>query len=176
MFLRGAGSQSFTQFNGVKFGDSSTKYESGDVGEIQGDSARRMYGDLGFFAMGMVNKGTRYSPFTSYPGWSGWFYGDDETSSCSAWCFSTNPNTTYENPADIKFTYNPKHYRYRLDGSGGEYAYYSLSEYTSPAENDEVSPMSIAFADCGLDNNLVQPIDNEIRPVNIAVKYYIRAK
>ena len=46
MFLRGLGSQSFSQLNGSRNGVTSTVYSSGDIGDIQGDAIRNITGAL----------------------------------------------------------------------------------------------------------------------------------
>ena len=69
---------------------------------------------------------------------------------------------------------------YHLNGSGGDYAYYSLSSSTSYVEVPTFKSGSGSSAQAsrwvGWDSSYASPTDNEIRPVNIAVKYYIRAK
>jgi len=52
MFLRGFGSQSYSQLNGSKNGITSTVYSSGNIGEIQGDAIRNI---TGFFHMGHLD-------------------------------------------------------------------------------------------------------------------------
>ncbi|MBO6293932.1 MAG: tail fiber protein [Selenomonas sp.] len=174
MFLRGSGSQSFTQFNGYKKGNSSTTYSSGLVGEIQGDAIRllRGFGDRYFLSFDLHSNG-----MTSYPVSSSWYY---RNSGIDGDCWINAGESPWGahigNLQNMKFPFNPKHYKYRLEGSGGEYAYYSLSEYTSPPDSDEAISVKASLADIGFSSDIVAPYDNEIRPVNMAVKYYIRAK
>ena len=52
MFLRGLGSQSYSQLNGSKNGVTSTVYSSGDIGDIQGDAIRNITGKM---AMGHLD-------------------------------------------------------------------------------------------------------------------------
>ena len=52
MFLRGLGSQSYSQLNGSRNGITSTVYSSGNIGEIQGDAIRNI---TGFFHMGHLD-------------------------------------------------------------------------------------------------------------------------
>jgi len=47
MFLRGNGSQDYTQNNGTTVGVTSTTYSSGTLGEVQGDASRRLTGNTG---------------------------------------------------------------------------------------------------------------------------------
>ena len=60
--------------------------------------------------------------------------------------------------------------------SGGENPSCSLNESTSPAESDEVLDTQITASDMGIYSSLALPTRNEIRPVNIAVKYWIRSR
>lgn len=46
LFLRGYGSQSFTQENGTQVGTTETVHTSGELGEVQGDATREATGDL----------------------------------------------------------------------------------------------------------------------------------
>ena len=65
-----------------------------------------------------------------------------------------------------------KRYRYSLSGHGGENASYSLVESVE-------YPQFTAYCRVGayaLESKKMLPTDNEIRPINIAVKYHIRAK
>jgi hypothetical protein len=47
MFLRGYGSQSFSQNNGSTVGVTSTLHESGALGQVQGDAIRNIRGQFG---------------------------------------------------------------------------------------------------------------------------------
>lgn len=52
MFLRGYGNQSHVQWNGEDEGWTSTCHASGELGQIQGDAARRIYaGSIGMLFM-----------------------------------------------------------------------------------------------------------------------------
>ena len=75
--------------------------------------------------------------------------------------------------------FEPKWYRYELTGSGGDYAYYNLreKEFTYPYEPEGTLHYDESFLGWVLYIGALDvPTDNEIRPVNVAVKYYIRAK
>lgn len=52
MFLRGFGSQSYSQLNGSRNGITSTTYASGNVGDIQGDAIRNI---VGYIHMGHLD-------------------------------------------------------------------------------------------------------------------------
>ncbi len=47
MFLRGYGSQAHSQNNGTTIGITSTTHASGNLGAIQGDAARKIWGTMG---------------------------------------------------------------------------------------------------------------------------------
>lgn len=71
MFLRGEGSQSFTQNNGTIIGRTTTSYASAKVGEIQGDAIRNVIGCLGSTFRPRYNSGSPTGPFY-YGDWSGY--------------------------------------------------------------------------------------------------------
>ena len=191
MFLRGAGSQTFSQVNGtaVNFdldmgrytngAETPTVHTSGAIGEIQGDGARREIVDFdgSFMQVSKVASDSNDIHLTQYDGGgSTWHLVKNGDGSLRGWGhLETNGNQfdSKYNAKQIRFSTNPKHYRYRLNGGG---SYYSLSEYTSPAEDDEAITIYFYADDIGTDNALFWPMAGEFRPVNIAVKYYIRAK
>ena len=209
MFLRGAGEQTFSQVNGtmVNFdynanialngNKTPTTYKSGAIGEIQGDGARREIsgGDSQFMQVGYNGKKNDVDlPFYSDGGGSWKLVKTDSTnvggtdalrSLAHYYAFNSSSRIWGDkyDPRQIKFSFNPKHYRYRLnyststDENGNQVIdNISLDEYTSPAEGDEAIDMSFFAADIGWDNALYWPMAGEFRPANIAVKYYIRAK
>ena len=61
MFLRGFGSQSYSQLNGSRNGITSTTYASGNVGDIQGDAIRNITGEM---AMGHLDFYVTYGAFS----------------------------------------------------------------------------------------------------------------
>lgn len=50
MFLRGYGAQNHNKWNGDKIGNTITSHASGDLGVIQGDAIRNIYGWVNLFA------------------------------------------------------------------------------------------------------------------------------
>lgn len=107
VFLRGLGSQSYSQINGSINGITETVYSSSALGEIQGDSMRKIWGKT----PGAVEESS--VPF------SGIFYN---------------------------------------------------------AGNDTGSQGRAADWMIGFDSSRILPTDNEIRPINKAVRYFIKAK
>lgn len=110
MFLRGLGSQNYSQNNGSEVGTTFTTYASGSLGVIQGDAIRNIKGTIGEVLHGYtgdMSDGAFYG--------SAYFYG------------RTYPEGKYN------------------------------SAFTK------------------IDVSRVVPTANEIRPVNIAVRYFIRA-
>ena len=111
VFLRGLGSQNFSQNNGSIIGVTSTSYTSGILGEIQGDATRIVIGYFSF-ADGM------------------------DVPPSGVFC-----NSSVANGESVSRT----------------------SEVNKGLDNPY------------FDNSRVVPVSNEIRPVNIAVRYFIRA-
>ena len=111
VFLRGLGSQSFSQNNGSIIGVTSTVYTSGNLGAIQGDATRIVTGYFSF-ADGM------------------------DVPPSGVFC-----NSGIANGESVSRT----------------------SEVNKGLDNPY------------FDNSRVVPVSNEIRPVNIAVRYFIRA-
>ena len=112
MFLRGNGSQDYAQNNGSTVGVTSTTYSSGQLGKVQGDAIREIFGSVGE---------NNYHGFTSPYGMKGAFFAN-----------GTTPDA--------------------IVAQGGGY--------------------SNGF---GLSSSRVVPTDSENRPVNVAVRYLIRA-
>ena len=119
MFLRGYGSQSFTQINGTLTGSTATTHASGNLGAIQGDAIRNMTGKV-----------TR-----AY---------------CQNFCFV--PNSSGTNVLSGEDTES------EMVGTAGVLG--GRSHYRS-----------LIF-----DASRIVPTAEEIRPVNKAVRYLIRAK
>ena len=174
MFLRGAGSQNFSQNNGVITG-SNTTYASGNVGEIQGDSARLFLGSTGNRPLMISDSSYRAVNTSLYPEW---YINSDTGNHTSGW--GTMKRDDYGSPSrpfSIFLYTSPKHYKYSLSCSGGKDSHScSLSEHTSSVESDEGTYLPIFASNIGMDTRFMWPTANEFRPVNIAVKYYIRAK
>lgn len=111
MFLRGYGSQNYSQMNGSLNGVTSTNYSSGLLGIIQGDAARNITG----------------------------------TFAAKAHSFNIGVNTTG--------------------------AFYDLGWGNGAVGGGSPQPHAWGF-----DTSRVIPTANEIRPVNIAVRYLIKAQ
>lgn len=118
LFLRGLGSQSFSQNNGMSVGTTITTYLSGELGVVQGDAIRNMTGTLG-----------------------------DGYNSQAASSASIN-----ENLGSGVFSKKIRGY----SRGTGEHPYESFLQ--------------------NFDASMVLPTANEIRPVNMAVRYLIRAR
>ena len=166
VFLRGAGSQTFSQDNG-QFTSSSTTYSSGSIGVIQGDSMRRLHAKTGVIQYG-ENDGFDGGNFMKIAGAS--LFGMPEYELGGRW--------------GTRHYYNFLPYmKYTL--SGDAESGYSLSssvetfDFTTATslwlDNIDISPGLGGFS-LGWDSAWGAPTANEIRPVNVAVKYYIRAK
>ena len=176
MFLRGYGSQSYSQDNGDA--PSNTTYASGNIGQIQGDSIRHFsgiagsvgaQGDLGYgyftdessFFDSVKKAGSEIAPAITYP--SPW----DTYRTLMPW--EQGPNTDYS----LQTSERP-YYRYTLESSGGGEdgeASYNLIE-----EEVHYDTIPLGLYTTYIDSSLALPTSNEIRPVNVAVKFMIKAK
>lgn len=178
VFLRGHGSQNYSQVNGYDIDAnqviSNTTYTSGGLNEIQGDSARP-FGITDYY-------GLKFAPHT-YGGWNGWTHNVlsvDGKGITYSWgdhdylCLLNYPIPWMNGDSAYFFFEKPKHYRYQISGSAE--SGYSLTEYTTQAEPDEGTYFNCAFALMNWHNMEMMPISNEIRPVNIAVRYFIKAR
>lgn len=155
VFLRGYGTQ----------GD----YSSGQLGQVQGDAMRKIYGDIPTVQHGDSIFGT-YTPGALFVAGHGY-----------DWALNTGRAYGYNTWLLPQF----KNYRYRL--SGNKESGYSLLEYAE-VNDYQVFPQTVRWADGNpqygahayrtvtLDSSRVVPTDKETRPANVAVKYFIRAK
>ena len=107
LFLRGLGSQTYSQLNGTLNGITATTYTSGDLNSIQGDAIRNIYGETG---NGAVEETSR--PYTG--------------------------------------------------------AFYKAGIGNGPGAG-------LGDNKLGIDVSRILPIANEIRPINKAVRYFIKA-
>lgn len=128
MFLRGYGSQSFTQNNGSRIGNTATTHASGTLGAIQGDSIREIYG---------------------------WF----DTNIIASWFVYNAPTTSsghgaFGNVVDPSITAG---YEQIVSSAGVRHSNYSSGMYDFYASR-------------------MVPVSNEIRPVNVAVKYIAKVR
>jgi len=169
MFLRGAGSQTFTQDNGENVGNTSTVYSSGSVGAVQGDATRQI---VGAFLNGPTANGYSSSAYSRN--------GSSTRSSRNIFYYTRMNEVFYSFPFNYRSSVgwgDPgywsnalTHYKYQLSGSA-ESGYELI-------ETPEYFDTYYSYPDAVIefDNRLVTPVSNEIRPANVAVKYYIRAK
>ena len=124
MFLRGLGNQSYSQYNGVNVGTSTT-YSSGGLGATQGDAIRNITSTLGHQQFYYSNGGTtigiygkssnvfHYSTTThgyltaSYPYINGWYeYGTKSDSYGGGW-YDALTKYKYSISGDEKSGYKP---------------------------------------------------------------------
>jgi len=121
LFLRGSGSQAFSQVNGSTVGVTSTLHQSVALGQIQGDSMRQIYGGLEG-----PDRGTADTQFITDAG------------VLASGAFSVS---AFQSSNSI--------------GNGS-------SNYRIPLRID-------------LDSSYIVPTDTENRPINMAVRYLVRA-
>ena len=115
-FLRGYGSQTYTQANGTGVGDTATTYTSGELLTVQGDAMRKLYGTLPVGGVAGTDDGD-----------------------------AVNANLT------------------------------GVFGYTSDrAAGFEAAPGKTS-AQAYFDSSRMVPTDSEFRPINMAVRYLIRA-
>ena len=164
MFLRGYGSQSFSQDNG-EMTSKNTVHKSGEVGKIQGDAHRKEWwaaGTIPFFddylgtfnqLGGLRGSGNRGDEWTDHDfnlpyGYIQFYepYLETTQSPCGV------------GSIELKFEKN-----LYIDGIlGSEEPYDSVG--------------TVAIRHLVYQNKLIVPTANEVRPVNVAVRYYIKAK
>lgn len=154
VFLRGHGNQA--------------SYSSGSLGQLQGDAMRKIYGDIPTIQHGDAIFGI-YTPGAFFVAGHGY-----------NWATNTGRAYGYNTWWLPQF----KNYRYRLSGSKD--SGYSLQEFIE-TDDYQVIPQNVRWSDgtplygahayrtVTLDSSRVVPTDNETRPANVAVKYYIRA-
>lgn len=152
MFLRGAGTQD--------------EHASGDVGSIQENAMIRLHGTIPNFQMGAGPKDLTSNVRSNT------IYGND-----------TSTFISLKLNGGQFFGAHPTYMRYRLSGSPSsgysllEAGLVSDSSYIAAAYDESVnSEASQGITSITWDSDFMAPSDNEIRPVNMAVKYYIRAK
>ena len=197
MFLRGAGSQSYAQVNGYDFdtnnpkvwtggATTSTTYKSENIGEIQGDSMRRFTQESPRFLMLRSSLYDIYSTFINsrmndFGGYEEDYLGVlKNIGYMPSWGTITGGKDGYF--GDYIFNGKPKHYRYRpvmstFTTESGTINYVSgLEEYTTEIEGDEGYRDEWYTVRTYGDTMAALPTANEIRPVNVAVKFMIKAK
>ena len=158
MFLRGYGSQSFSQNNGiVAEGGNNTTYKSGEVGKIQGDGIRHFWANFGSLYGQIVSSDMSKNSFYSVQNYTGLAYVSNS--------LAPSDHQTIEYAV-----VTPNNYDRWLEAL----KYWKCGEgYIIPPFN--VSQGHIA-PDYLFDSRRGLPTANEIRPVNVAVRYYIKAK
>ena len=180
MFLRGYGEQQYTQINGsLSYYDangnlvngynipSTTIHKSASIGEIQGDSMRHMYFPTDYSPMRVDN----LYDFINVDAGQNWYHRSYPSGGGTA-------NATYSENSQLYNIYYPlKPYHYRYELSGDSKSGYSLTERRedSPSE-DFVLQNNTIFTATEHDSSIITPTSNEIRPVNVTVKFMIKAK
>ena len=190
MFLRGLGSQNFSQNNGVHTGVTNTTYTSGNLGKIQGDAIRNIYGDLGTQQTGGATKAnedgwqeTSYGKlddsFYRRVGSNGWEYvqtsfplgRENRYVKGGYWSNSLDDTGFGWYDALTKYEYTP-HISY---GDAGGIRYVSDISF----DVKEIHPYLYHFAaiiPMCFSADIIVPTANENRPINVAVRYMIKAK
>ena len=171
MFLRGAGSQEFKQNNG-QFSSESTTYSAGSVGSIQGDGMRRLWGIAGPFQFTTPNgiNSTISGNFVKESGlskygspWSDYDLGQGDSVGIRDWMKVPYMEYTVSGSAESGYSLNSR-------------IRFFDQEYQSLDETSDSNTSAWGTRTTGWDSAWGAPTANEIRPVNMAVKYYIRAK
>jgi len=169
VFLRGYGSRTATVDQGLMVSPRQQTFESGSVGEVQGDATRFWFSKIGTVVRAYRDEyddtlrapsiPSEYAP-DGRSNWRLWVHGNS--------IVGANGIDKFSKDCFI-LTSPPK--KYTLSGSGGQYAHYSLNEYSDNngfpfflwAGLTVVAPYSI-------------PVASENRPVNVAVRYFIKAR
>jgi len=195
MFLRGAGSQSYAQVNGYGFDSNnpsvwtggnktSTTYSSGNVGEVQGDSLRRFTQEYNGTVAQKDAVDVLFSHYigSNRNGTKNYLVDDPEAVKgyVPSWISIGGREDYFE---DYIFNGTPKHYRIQKHFStfttedGRTIRYLSdVDEIETPIESTEGYKEKFYFLSGYGDTAAVFPTANEIRPVNVAVKFMIKAK
>lgn len=187
MFLRGYGSQEVyaRQNHSTKGTFKWQKYSSGDLSEVQTD-ATRIFGsatnriscwdDVDWNYLNSIKRHpmplqtgitAALLPYTGglyNPAWS-------DTSIASQSGYDLSPTAEFAQETVWALRRPPK--KYQLHGHGGEHASYSLSEMDDTDSGRYVNVWGTNWINY---NFLMVPVDDEIRPVNVAVRYFIKAR
>ena len=181
MFLRGLGKQTYSQYNGVGLGTSTT-YRSGDLGATQGDSVRNIKALLGE---------QQLADF----GANGYYYGESSN------IFYLDPYRLGHRPEMAAFpllsgdhnqipylassqnfgegwanALKKEHYKLNVSyGDAGGVHYVSGIDVETTEEYPELTMRNMSDY-ISMDLSLGTPTAEEIRPVNKAVRYMIKAK
>lgn len=179
MFLRGYGNQNYSQVTSslltnsglVPYKKTNTNYKSGKIGEIQGDATRQWSTrSSSYFSNTMNDAIYRIKSDVLYSDIGTWdFFKDNDV----MYYLNFDRSRSVYN---INYFIKPKHYKYSI-GEMSPCGIASLNEeIVDNVPNEEIMVMPMSYVTFGYSNCLAQPIDNEIRPVNVAVRYYIKAK
>ena len=174
---------------------SSVTYSSGPVGKIQGE-AEHVFDGLSVANTVFEYPDDRFPYRTSFKNdnyqWD-FFMKSDTPSSLKHFSgnlgfgfnyLSTTRKGDVEHPVQYYWYQSPKHYRYRLvassSGSGEDATTtYSLEEYTTGPDADEGYSFKGFWGQFAVSDLFSAPYDEksfENRPINIAVRYFIRAR
>ena len=186
MFLRGYGSQTATVYAGLANGNMTFNYQSGNLGEIQGDAIRPMHTDdsFGLFASNDIDLVRQYPNIDGGGHWGGsWafsrpFYDLSPERGKGYWQGDTyyaevaayGLPTLFDKELWV-MTRPPK--KYSLSGHGGDHASYFLNEYDDTSDGEY---MRVWAAQYHMWTEIGIPTANEARPINIAVRYFIKAR
>ena len=179
MFLRGRGEQYFSQDNGGAVGTTNTRYRADDLGVIQGDAIREIAGGIG------------------HNSWAGWYSPGDQTVINFKGVKTNNPfylgdyglgmtaspiaqtsihSPTMSNSYTVDWQNALAHYEYSIDFTRDDKGNVTggtliKSAPIYPEINFWQATCPLFFA-----ASQVSPVSSEIRPVNKAVRYMIKAK
>ena len=184
VFLRGYGSRTHSQVNsGPNLGETETTHTSGALGIVQGDSIRSTRGTLFYQQFDeaidapfsrWIESGTdlRGNLFFAVSHKSPDSFHPDYSLLASYPSISAFEPTLYQESTEHSYGWKEALTKYRYSLSGNSEDGYTLHE-------EEIHP-SLTYGRAGTvvdyDFSRIFPTDNEIRPVNVAVKFLIKAK
>lgn len=180
-FLRGYGSQTATFDQGLLKGTRPTTVTSGPLGEVQGYASKTWC--LRGFPLSITEDlyhTTHASMEVPNQGWLGrwnitamnaWSGAERDRNTNTASVF--NIDDPMDKPGYLWLLQRPPK-RYELVGHGGEYADYSLREL----DDSDSGYKMFAFSETWTASNKVNgpTDDNEVRPSNIAVRFFVKAR
>ena len=173
MFLRGYGSQTASTSQGLTYGNRRQRYSSGELNEIQNDTTRMVGNNLGTIML--LNqywynrtRSARYSAVDH-----NYRLTDDETvqnpdgslfSQAGGW------GVWREDTGGDYYFLRESPKKYRL--TGNKDSGYSLQEY-----DDSGSALKVwgKIGDYAFNSMISTPVSGENRPINVAVRYFIKA-
>ena len=188
VFLRGYGSRTISANQGVVVGNKNQKYSSGALGEVQQDAMRAIhynllnviaYDDDRFSNLNRIMGGPTYLGNWKQTAWAGTprlpdigAY-DDGSGAYSAQSSGYQMNEHTMQPEWKKRFWMMKRPPKRYSVSGSSDRGYNFREYD---DTDSGEYMSFWEAGWGGWNEFTTPTASEIRPVNMAVRYFIKAR